>query len=261
MNIIIIIQARMGATRLPGKMMKDIAGQPVIAHFFRRARLSKRARDTWLATTVSPADDILAEWAAEHGVKCYRGSEHDVLDRYYQAAKLAMAEVIVRVTGDCPLIDAAIIDSVIDAFLSGEYDYVSNIHPPTFPDGLDTEVVSFAALERAWKEAKLPSEREHVMPYIWNHPESFKMSNVKCPRMAGSNVDADLSRYRWTLDTPEDMVFLERVIRACQERGDECGLSEILQIVDEHPEWQTINAAHQRNEGYNKSVAEDGTKS
>ena len=227
-------------------------------------------------TTTNTADDVLVEWAAEHGVKCYRGSENDVLDRYYQAAKLANAEVIVRVTGDCPLIDASIIDSVIDAFLSGEYDYVSNIHPPTFPDGLDTEVFSFAALEQAWREAKLQSEREHVTPHIWKHPELFKISNVNLrPDLRlraqveelGSrecqvaSVDADLSRYRWTLDTPEDLVFLERVIRACQERGDECGLSEILQIVDEHPEWQTINAAHQRNEGYNKSVAEDGTKS
>ena len=267
----------MGATRLPGKMMKDIAGQPVIAHVFRRARLSKRARDIWLATTTSPADDILAEWAEEGGIKCYRGSENDVLDRYYQAAKLAKAEVIVRVTGDCPLIDANVIDAVVDKFFSEKYDYASNIHPPTFPDGLDTEVVSFAALERAWQEAKLPSEREHVMPYIWKHPELFKMSNVKCPSYAPasprlrraskasagrqmSSVDTDLSRYRWTLDTPEDLIFLRRVIEACQERGHECGLSEILEIVDEHPDWQAINAARQRNEGYNKSVAEDAAK-
>ena len=267
----------MGATRLPGKMMKDIAGQPVIVHVFERARLSKRAHDVWLATTVSPADDVLADWAKQNFVECYRGSEHDVLDRYYQAAKLAKAEVIVRVTGDCPLIDANVIDAVVDKFFSEKYDYASNIHPPTFPDGLDTEVVSFAALERAWQEAKLPSEREHVMPYIWKHPELFKMSNVsakggsasggKCPSYAKasagrqmSSVDTDLSRYRWTLDTPEDLIFLRRVIEACQERGHECGLSEILEIVDEHPDWQAINAARQRNEGYNKSVAEDAAK-
>lgn len=252
MNVVTIIQARMGATRLPGKMMKEIAGQPVIAQVFERARLSKRARDVWLATTTNHADDVLARWAVEHNIKCYRGSENDVLDRYYQAAKLAKAEIIIRVTGDCPLIDPAVIDTVIDEFLAGEYDYVSNVHPPTFPDGMDTEVVSFAALERAWQEAKLQSEREHVTPYIWKHSEWFKLKNV--------SYHVDLSRHRWTLDTPEDLVFLERVIGACQKRGGQCGLDEVLAIVNERPDWQAINAAHQRNEGYDKSVAEDAAK-
>lgn len=249
MKIVTIIQARMGATRLQGKMMKGLAGKPVIAHVFARARMTKRASAVWLATTTSPADDVLAEWAAKQGIRCYRGSENDVLDRYYQAAKLAEASVIVRVTGDCPLIDPVIIDLVIDEFLAGEYDYISNIHSPTFPDGLDTEVVSFAALERAWQEAKLPSEREHVTPYIWKHPERFRLKNI--------SRAVDLSHHRWTLDTPEDLVFLERVIGECQERGGQCGLNEILEIVNEHPDWQMINAAFNRNEGYDKSITQD----
>lgn len=256
MNIVIIVQARMGSSRLPGKMMKMIAGKPVIAHVIERARLSRRANDLWLATTDAPADDVLAAWAKDNGVNCYRGSENDVLDRYYKAATSAKAEVIVRVTGDCPLADYQVIDRVIDAFVNahGAYDYVSNTNPPTFPDGLDVEVVSFTALEKAWEEARLQSEREHVTPYIWKHPEMFRLFNVTCQLSGG---EADFSRHRWTLDTPEDFAFLTRVIETCNEAGHFCGLSAILSIVQAHPEWQGINAGFERNEGYKKSVKED----
>ena len=250
--ICIIVQARMGATRLPGKMMKDIAGKPAIAHVFERARLSKRARDVWLATTTNAADDVLAGWAARNRVPCYRGSERDVLDRYYQTAKEAGAGVIVRITGDCPLLDAAVIDEVIDGFAGGMYDYVSNVHPPTFPDGLDTEVFSFAALERAWREAKLPSEREHVTPYMWKNPDLFAQKNVE--------QSPDASAHRWTLDTPADLQFLRLVAGECTRRGSQCGWKEVLAILEAHREWQTINASFSRNEGYKKSLDEDRIK-
>ncbi len=239
----------MGSTRLPGKMMMDIAGKPIVERVIERARMSRLANDVWLATTTSHADDVLADWAVEKGIPHYRGSEVDVLDRYYHAAIQSKADVIVRVTGDCPVLDPQVTDRVIQAFLDGEYDYVSNTQPPTFPDGLDTEVVSFAALEKAWKEAKLNSEREHVMPYIWKHPDKFKLFNI-------ANTE-DFSNHRWTLDTPEDFEFLRLLIESCEARGGFYGLNEVLSICLAHPEWQGINAHHTRNEGYTKSLGED----
>lgn len=251
MNIIIIIQARMGSTRLPGKMMMDLDGKPVIEHVFDRARMIEHAKEAWLATTTNTEDDALAEWAKKNDIKFFRGSAHDVLDRYYQTAKASGADVIVRITGDCPLIDYGVADGVIQIFLDSGCDYASNAHPPTFPDGLDVEVVSYAALERAWKEASLPSEREHVLPYIWKHPEKFRLQNVA--------HDTDLSAHRWTLDTPEDLEFLRHVVSACNESENFCDMKKILEIVDAHPEWQKINKKFERNEGYAKSVMEDET--
>jgi spore coat polysaccharide biosynthesis protein SpsF (cytidylyltransferase family) len=250
-KVVIIVQARMGATRLPGKMMIDIAGKPVIQHVIERARLSKKVAEVWLATTTSHVDDVLDDWAQENDVPCYRGSEDDVLDRYYKCAEQAGAGVVVRVTGDCPLNDFKVIDLVIDEYTKqkGAVDYVSNIHPPTYPDGLDTEVFSFAILEQAWKEAKLKSEREHVTPYIWKNPNLFKLKNIEHTE--------DLSKHRWTLDTPEDLHFLRLVIEEGQSRSGFCGLNQILSIVDAHPDWQEIVAGIQRNEGYMESLKTD----
>ena len=206
MKVIAIVQARMGSTRLPGKMTKEILGKPIVEYVFDRVRPSKRLTEIWLATTTDTSDDVLAEWAKNHGVKCYRGSMNDVLDRYYQTAKLAEADVVVRITGDCPLADCQVIDCVINEYLTEypKFDYVCNTQPPTFPDGLDTEVVSFVALEKAWQEARLSSEREHVTPYIWKHPEIFKIKNIF--------NDVDLSGLRWTLDTEEDFAFILLII-------------------------------------------------
>src|SRR3989338_7529202 len=244
MKVIAIVQARMGSTRLPGKMTKEILGKPIVEYVFDRVRPSKRLTEIWLATTTDTSDDVLAEWAKNHGVKCYRGSMNDVLDRYYQTAKLAEADVVVRITGDCPLADCQVIDCVINEYLTEypKFDYVCNTQPPTFPDGLDTEVVSFVALEKAWQEARLSSEREHVTPYIWNHPEIFRLHNIVSPH--------DLSAQRWTLDTAEDLEFIRRIVAECQHRGVYCGLEEIMDIIAAHPEWLAINRMHERNEGY-----------
>lgn len=250
MKTIAIIQARMGASRLPGKMLKDIAGKPAIAHVVERVKMAKHLDEVWVATTTAHADDAIGDWAAANSVSVYRGSEQDVLDRYYKTAVGAGADVIVRVTGDCPLADPQVIDHVIEEFGDGvAFDYISNVHPPTFPDGLDTEVFSFTALEKTWKEAKLSSEREHVTPYIWNHPELFRQKNIE--------NDIDLSTHRWTLDTPEDLECIRLIVEACQKKNIFCGLKETLEIIHEHPEWQGINAKFERNEGYKKSVAAD----
>lgn len=252
MKVVAIIQARMGASRLPGKMLMDIAGKPAIAHVVGRVQKATKIDLVVVATTRAPADDAIVDWAKTNGVPCFRGSEQDVLDRYYQAAKEYGADIVVRVTGDCPVADPAVIDRIITAFEEGGVDYVSNTIRPTYPDGLDCEVLSFQALEKAWKEVKLNSEREHVTPYIWKHPELFKLSNVKCQV---SGVETDLSAERWTLDTEEDLEFLRRV--ESEISGEDFSFQTTLRIVREHPEWRGLNAMHARNVGYEKSLKND----
>ncbi|OGH87194.1 MAG: hypothetical protein A2206_01170 [Candidatus Magasanikbacteria bacterium RIFOXYA1_FULL_40_8] len=245
MKTVIIVQARMGSTRLPGKMMMSINGRPMVEYVFDRVGLSKLADEVWLATTVSAQDDVLAQWAEKNNIHYFRGSEDDVLDRYYQTAKQAEADIVARVTGDCPLADYEVIDQVIAEYKEGGYDYVSNVHPPTYPDGLDMEVFSFEALEKAWKEAKLPSEREHVTPYIWENPDKFKMKNI--------TAGQDFSAQRWTLDTKEDFELIEKIILECDRINSKCGMAEILEILATHSEWLKINDKYGRNEGYKKS--------
>ena len=251
MKVVAVIQARMGASRLPGKMLMDIAGKPAVQWVVERAQMSKLITQVVLATTIAPADEQLAQWAQSFGVACYRGSEADVLDRYYQAVKSTGAQAVVRITGDCQLSDYQVIDAVIQKYIdgSGAYSYVSNVHPPTYPDGFDTEVFSFTALERAWHEAQLASEREHVTPYIWKHPELFPAYNVAHA--------TDLSNYRLTLDTAEDLDLIRRVMRECLSRGGYCGLTEVIDILTAHPDWLKINSQYERNEGYAQSLAQD----
>ena len=249
MKIIAIIQARMGSTRLPGKMMLDLYGKPVIERVFERIKPSHFINEIWLATTINPEDDVLVDWAQKNKIKFFRGSSDDVLDRFYQAAAPIQADAIVRITGDCPLHDFQVIDKVIAEYVQGGHDYVSNSHPPTYPDGLDLEVFSFQALKKAWSEAELKSEREHVTPYIWKHPDIFKIKNV---------VNAvDLSDQRWTLDTKEDWEFLKIIFQEIEIRKEYGHLSEVVAILQEHPEWLKINSQYKRNEGYQKSLKED----
>ena len=247
----------MGSTRLPGKMMMDLCGEPVVARVVEQVKRAKQVTRVVLATTIDTSDGVLAQWAKINGVDCFRGSVNDVLDRYYQAAKEYRADVVVRVTGDCPIADPSVIDLVVEKYLEGAYDYVSNTIRPTFPDGLDCEVFSFATLERAWKEARLSSEREHVTPYIWKHSEIFKLSNVTCSGAQVLRCSGDLSHHRWTLDTAEDLDFLRLVMSELLKRNSSSRFEDVLEILAEHPEWTAINARHKRNEGYKKSVAAD----
>lgn len=247
MRVVAIIQARMTSTRLPGKVLADIAGRPMLAHVVGRARRAKRIAETVVATTDKPTDDPVAALCRREGVPVFRGSEHDVLDRYHGAAKAHHAEVVVRLTADCPLLDPEVIDEVVGAFRLDEHDYVSNIEPATFPDGLDTEVFSFAALDRAWREAALTSEREHVTPYIRKHPELFRHGAVR--------NDRDLSHLRWTVDEPQDLAFARVVL---ERTGDEViGFRDLAALVEREPALGRINAGLVRNEGYLKSLRED----
>lgn len=231
-----IIQTRMGSTRLPGKVMLELSGRPVIYHVIDRVLESKLIDLIVIATTTSEKDDSLEEAVRNYHPRAavYRGSEEDVLDRYYQAACTFGLDTVVRITSDCPLIEPEVSDRVIARFLSGDYDYVSNVGHRTYPRGLDTEVFSFAALERAWREAGLQSEREHVTPFIRSHPEVFRLGEVKS--------EADYSFHRWTLDTIEDWQFIQEVYSSLYRGSSYFSWREVLGLLALRPEISLINA-------------------
>jgi spore coat polysaccharide biosynthesis protein SpsF len=256
-RVIGIVQARVGSTRLPRKVLKDIVGKPLLWHVINRLKKAKLIDEIVVATTTKEEDEPIIKLAKDNDVKSYAGSEEDVLDRYYQAAKIHKADVIVRVTADCPLLDPDVVDKVIKYFLGNDFDYVSNadnvggrkVRKPTYPDGLDTEVFSFDALERAWKEAKMSFEREHVTPYIWKHPEIFKVGSVKC--------NEDLSHMRWTVDYEEDLMFVREVYKRLYRKGEIFHMKDILTLLRAHSELMDINRKIVRNEGYFKSLEKD----
>ncbi len=232
-HVVAIIQARMGSTRLPGKVLKDIAGKPMLEHVVSRTSQVKTLDTVVVATTTRPADDVIVLLCQERGWSFSRGSEEDVLDRYYQAALAFKADVIVRITSDCPLIDPEIIAKVVNQFLSyhDETAYVSNSLIRTFPRGLDVEVMGFNALEKAWQEDHNPVWREHVTPYIYRHPEKFKIHNV--------TNDRDYSYMRWTVDTMEDLTFVRRIYDHFQNEG--FNWRDVINLLEIHPEWLEIN--------------------
>ena len=217
-----------------------------------RLKRSKTADKIIIATTDSLEDKKIVDLAKKIGVDFYRGSENDVLDRYYQAAKeFGADDIIVRLTGDCPLIDPEIVDSVVDFYKKnkGKFDYVSNVRPPTFPDGMDVEVFSFKSLEKAWNFAKLPSEREHVTAYMADHPEIFQIGNFRSEK--------DFSGIRLTVDNKEDLLLARSIFKLLYKKNNNFGLEDILQLEKENPELFSINGHFQRNEGYLKSLKKD----
>ena len=232
-KVVAIIQARMGSTRLPGKVLLDLAGAPVLARVVNRCRRAATLDDVVVATTTLAADDPIVELCRANNWKSFRGQEDDVLDRYYHAAMQSQAEVVVRITSDCPLIEPEIIDLTVKTFLEhGALDYAGNSLPPrTFPRGLDVEVFSFEALARAWREDTNPAWREHVTPYIYRHPEKFRLHAVI--------NDADLSSRRWTVDTAADLAFVRKIYE--QFSHDGFSWREVLKLLEQHPEWLEIN--------------------
>ena len=234
MRVVAIVQARTGSTRLPRKVLADLAGAPVLERVLTRLGRCRRLDEVVVATTDLPGDDVLAELCRARGWPCSRGSEQDVLDRYYQAATAHDAEAVVRITSDCPLIEPAVVDRVVDEFLQRQpqLSYASNVIPRrTYPRGLDTEVFTFAALERAWREDKREAYREHVTPYIYNNPELFSVHCVE--------HEEDLSHLRWTVDTAEDMELVRRIYEALG--GDDFTWDEVRALLDRHPRWSEIN--------------------
>ena len=249
----------MSSSRLPGKILADIAGQPMLQRVFVRTSRSATVIETIFATTTDSTDDPVAEYCDFSGIPFTRGSLYDVLDRYYQAAKQAKADVVVRITADCPVIDPALIDDVVKTVISdqwsvssGQFDFAANRLPPpwgrTYPIGLDTEVCTFAVLERAWKEAKEPQHREHVMPYFYEGVELTRQSRTLETGISrrGFNIallhhTTDFGDYRWTVDTPEDLEFIRQVYSRFDGR-DDFTWKEILDLVHDEPRLMEINS-------------------
>lgn len=233
MKTLIIVQARMTSTRLPGKVLLPLAGEPMLTRLLQRLRRVRRAHGIVVATTINATDDPIAALCAQQAVPCHRGSEHDVLSRYADAARLHGADVVVRITSDCPLIDPALIDQVIAAYEEGGSDYVSNMLPPTWPYGMAVEVFSAAALAQAHAEATQAAEREHVTPFIYWHPERYRLRNVASP--------VDLSQHRWTVDTPEDYALVGRLFDHLMPNHPQFTQADVLALLDQHPDWIAIN--------------------
>lgn len=249
MRAVAIVQARMGSTRLPGKVLAEIAGKPLIQRLIERVRVTPGIDRVVVATTTESADDVLANWCASQSVPFYRGSVNDVLDRFWQCAQLHPAEFVVRITADDPLKDPEIIARALALCASApEVDYASNTLQPSYPEGLDVEVVRYRTLKRAATEATLPSEREHVTPYIWKHPDRFVLR--------GFGMQPDLSHWRWTVDKPTDLELMRRIFAHFSDRPL-VGHQAIIAWLSEHPELLAINAGTVRNEGYFKTLAEE----
>ncbi len=254
-RVVAIIQGRMSSSRLPGKILADIAGQPMLQRVFIRTSRSASVKETFFATTTDPSDDPVAEYCDFSGIPITRGSLYDVLDRYYQTAKSEKADVVVRITADCPIIDPELIDNVVNTLLEGEYDFVCNRLPPpwhrTYPIGLDVEACTFKALEQAWKKAKEPQHREHVMPYFYEGVELTTVNRQLQTGISsrGYNIallhhTTDFGDYRWTVDTPEDLEFIRQVY-AHFNGQDDFSWREVLDLVHDNPELMKINASVQ----------------
>jgi spore coat polysaccharide biosynthesis protein SpsF len=235
-RIIIITQARMTSIRLPGKIARKVLGKTLLEHHLERLERSKLKSRIVVATTENDSDNIISEICNSLNVGVYRGVEHDVLARYYYAAVKFDADIVVRVTSDCPLIDPEIVDKTIRRYLELEpdIDYVSNCRlKQTYPRGLDTEVFSFDSLKKGFEEACFPFEREHVTPFIWQNPERFKLGNIE--------HETDLSYHRWTVDTAEDFELIKLMISACYPSDPAYGLAACLDQFQQNPDWTKIN--------------------
>jgi spore coat polysaccharide biosynthesis protein SpsF len=230
-------------------VLMDIAGHPMLRHVVSRVYQAEMLDEVVVATSDNVSDDSVAALCEQEGIPCFRGSENDVLDRYYQAARWLGADRIVRITADCPLIDPVVVGKVVAVYLDGGCDYASNTIERTYPDGLDTEVFSFEALERAWREARLMSEREHVTSYIWKNRGLFKLRQV--------TQEADLSDLRWTVDEPEDLEFVRRVYEHLYQPDQVFLMEDIVRLLERHPELLEINQGFGVNEGYLRSLQED----
>lgn len=233
MKTIVIIQARMGSSRLPGKVLLRLGAETVLANVVHRTQRAGLVDEVVVATSEADRDAVIADECQRLQVRCFRGSEHDVLDRYYRTAVATGAEAIVRVTADCPLIDPELVDEAIRIFLKENADYCSNSLPRHYPRGLDTEVFSARALTQAWSEAQEPYQREHVTPYLYEHPEMFRIASA-----AGA---VDYSQYRWTLDTPEDLELLRAVFQNLPHAAT-CHWTEVLALMDAQPQLAELNA-------------------
>ena len=242
----------MSSSRLPGKVLRPILREPMLFRQIERIRRTSRIDEIVVATSTSSDDDQIEELCNEWGVKCFRGSLDNVLDRFYHAAERFSPDYVMRLTGDCPLFDPGLADELVDFFFIGNYDYASNSVEPTYPDGLDMEIMKFSALRKAWEEADLLTEIEHVTPYIRNHPEIFRVGSMK--------NDENLSGMRWTVDEPEDYLFVSRIYESLYPVDPDFGWRDVLSYVHAHPELSCLNSSIRRNEGFERSLIKQAKK-
>jgi spore coat polysaccharide biosynthesis protein SpsF len=243
-----IVQARMGSVRLPNKVLMAIDQKTsVLSSVINQLKFSKKLEKILVATTSNVEDDKIEEAVKRLGIECFRGNEKNVLDRYYQCAKNFSITTVVRITCDCPLIDPYILDHIVEQFFSGDYDYASNTITRTFPDGIDVEVFSLSALEKSWKNAKLPSEKEHVTSFIKNNSDLFNLKDVK--------NNEDLSNLRWTVDEKEDLDLVKEIFKKIPKNP--ILMNNILKLFSQEPDLIKINSHIIPNEGMIKSLNED----
>lgn len=247
MKIVAITQARYSSSRLPGKVLLKLGESTVLDLHLQRIRQSKRIDEWIVATTKEKESDQIIEIAKRNNCQVYQGDLNDVLDRFYQAVKDTKADYVIRFTSDCPLIDPAYIDDLIRVFLEKNVDYACNCLKPTLPDGMDAEIFTFKALEDAWKNAKKKSEREHVTPFIRDCGK-FKVYSLEYKK--------DLSKYRLTLDTPEDYELISQLVSAC---GENFSMEGYLDYLISNPDLFSLNSKYERNEGYTKSLKGDSS--
>lgn len=244
-----IIQARMMSSRLQGKVMMNLCGKTILERVIERTAAAKNIDKIVVATSYKPTDEPIIEVCNKIGIATFRGSEENVLNRFYHAAIQADADVIVRITADDPLKDPEIIERIIKMRENSHYDYVSNTIHPTFPEGIDCEVFTIKALSNAYQNASLPSEKEHVTPYIWKHPDIFRIGELLSP--------VDYSYLRWTVDCIEDYKFVEEVYNKLYQPDKIFYMNDIIELLKKYPYLSYLNAGHVRNEGYLKSVQEE----
>ncbi|GMU96837.1 cytidylyltransferase domain-containing protein [Ignavibacterium album] len=263
MNIVTVIQARTGSSRLPNKVLLPLSGKSLLERMVERVKWSELAGKIVVATTEEESDNIIEKICKKNNLLLYRGNTQDLLDRHYQAAKLFNAEAVVKIPSDCPLIDFRIIDKVISYFIenSDKYDFVSNLHPATYPDGNDVEIMHFDVLEYAWKNANRKLEREHTTPYIWENPDKFRIGNVEWE--TGLNYSMT---HRFTIDYPEDYEFIKLVYDELYFKNPRFGLIDILDLLESKPELKTINEKYNGVNWYRnhldelKTITPDQTK-
>lgn len=238
LKIVTIIQARMGSTRLPGKILLPLVNEPLLLKMYERVSYSELAGEIVVAITEEESDNELYKLCQQNNIKVFRGNTLDLLDRHYQAAKKYNAKAVIKIPSDCPLIDPEIIDKVILYYINNKemFDFVSNLHPPSYPDGNDVEVMSFETLENAWINAKKDFEREHTTPYIWENPDQFRIGNV----LWETGLDYSMT-HRFTIDYNEDYEFIKRVYNELYDKNKRFGLNDILNLLDEKPEIKMIN--------------------
>lgn len=239
-----IIQARMGSTRFPGKVLKEVKGRPLLWYLYERLTFSKLIKKVVIATADTKPCLPIVEFARQNKIEYFTGSEDDLIDRLYQTAKKFKGDVIVRVTGDCPLVDPVVTDKVIKFYLDNKdkYDYVANTIRPTYPDGLDVGVAPFRTLERMWKEAKDPFWREWLFSYVVEHPQYYRIGNVE--------NDEDFSYLRWTVDYEEDFLFVSEVFKRLYPRKKDFLMEDILKLLEKESWLSDINKKYKRDSAY-----------